>query len=80
MLGAQFTRDMHTIKQLEFGLERPCTHARPAGRPERRTRAQWWFSQMRRVVHEALEWQPAPAGRPQQAWLSLPPARHARRA
>ena len=69
------TRDMHTIKQLEFGLERPHAFTLPARRPERRTRAQWWFRQMRQVVSDALEWQPAPAGRPEQVWLGLPAPR-----
>jgi hypothetical protein len=69
---------MNPIKQLEFGLERSQSFVLPARRPERRTRAQWWFRQMRQVVSEALEWQPAPAARPQQVWLSLSAARRSR--
>lgn len=72
------TRLMNTNTQLEFGLERSQGFVLPARRPERRTRAQWWFRQMRRVVGDALEWQPAPATRPQQAWLSLAAARRQR--
>jgi hypothetical protein len=63
---------MHTIQQLEFGLERPHNTRLAARRPERRSRAQWWFRQMRAAVSDALEWQPMPAARPQQVWLGLP--------
>ncbi len=42
----------------------------PAGRPGRRTRAQWWFQQMRQVVDHALDWEPAPVPRPEQMVLA----------
>ena len=69
---------MNTNTQLEFGLERPQIFVLPNRRQERRSRAQWWFRQMRRVVSDALEWQPRPEPRPEQAWLGLRPSRHQR--
>jgi hypothetical protein len=36
-----------------------------------RARAQGWFDLMRRVVDNAVEWKPAPAGRPEQTALDL---------
>jgi len=46
-------------QQLEIGLKSPACR-RPATLRQRRVaRARWWFSQMRRVVDEAIEWKPA---------------------
>jgi len=48
-------------QQLEIGLRSP-TCRRPATLRQRRVaRARWWFSQMRRVVDEAIEWKGASA-------------------
>jgi hypothetical protein len=54
-------------QQLEITL--PTTPCRRPGtyRQRRVSRARWWFSQMRRVVDEAVEWNPAPAIRAEQA-------------
>lgn len=57
-------------QQLEIGLKSP-TCRRPATLRQRRVaRARWWFSQMRRVVEEASEWQGASA-REEQTRLPL---------
>ena len=58
-------------QQLEITL--PTTACRrPANSRHRRVfRARWWFSQMRRVVDEAIEWTPAPAAHPEQTKLPL---------
>ena len=54
----------HTA-QLELTLpNRNREHG--ANRRQHGNRAQWWFNRMREVVDAALEWQPAPAGRPEQ--------------
>jgi len=53
--------------ELEIGQIRG---ALPAGvRQRRRTRAHWWFEQMRQVVDRAFDWQPTPEPRPRQTWL-----------
>ena len=57
--------------QLEITLP-TATCRRPGNYRQRRvSRARWWFSQMRRVVDQAVEWTPAPAVRPEQAKLPL---------
>lgn len=38
-------------------------------RSRRQSRAQWWFARMRQVVDRAMDWQPAPAARPEQIWF-----------
>jgi hypothetical protein len=57
------------IEQLELILNQ--TQATPVGhsRKSNRTRAAWWFAQMRRIVDQAIAWQPAPPARPEQIWL-----------
>jgi len=58
-------------QQLEITLPTP-TCRRPANYRQRRvSRARWWFSQMRRVVDEAIEWTPAPTTHPEQPSLRL---------
>jgi hypothetical protein len=58
-------------QQLEITLQ-TVTCRRPVSFRQRRvSRARWWFSQMRRVVDEAIEWTPAPADRPEQPNLPL---------
>jgi len=42
---------------------------RASVRQRRLSRAQWWFQRMRKVVDEALDFQPVPAPRPQQTWF-----------
>ena len=36
-----------------------------------RTRAAWWFGQMRKAVNAAVEWKPAPLARPEQTYIPL---------
>src|SRR5687767_2236975 len=36
-----------------------------------RSRAAWWFGQMRKVVNAAVEWNPAPTARPEQTYITL---------
>ena len=36
-----------------------------------RSRANWWFQQMRRAVNSAVEWRPSPPARPEQRTLDL---------
>jgi hypothetical protein len=36
-----------------------------------RSRATWWFQQMRRAVDSAIEWRPATPPRPEQSTLDL---------
>ncbi len=38
-------------------------------RPNRRSRAQWWFERMRKVVALAGDWRAAPPARPEQIWF-----------
>ena len=55
--------------QLELGLDGMAVQPRPAASKPGPNRAAWWFQQMHRVVHEALDWRPTPPPRPQQEWL-----------
>jgi hypothetical protein len=59
------------IDQLELTLNSKAARLGRQARQKRRQRAQWWFGQMRRVVDAAMEWRPAPAARPEQAYLTL---------
>jgi hypothetical protein len=56
--------------QLEMSFD-GSTRFHPRIRHRRQSRAQWWFSQMRRVVDQALDWRPAPPPRPEQTYLTL---------
>jgi hypothetical protein len=44
--------------QMELQLIENQKRTRFQRRVNRSKRAQWWFEQMRRVVDEAVEWQP----------------------
>ena len=55
--------------ELSFETARRLRSARP--RTRRPSRAHWWFSQMRRVVDGAFDWQSGPAPRPEQTYLGL---------
>jgi len=60
---------MNATQQLELGLDRKASR-RPARRaPERISRAEWWFRQMRRAVNEALDWSATPPAPAEQPWL-----------
>ena len=47
-------------KQLELGFEGTPRVVAPRRRESRATRANWWFSQMRRIVNQAIDWEAAP--------------------
>jgi hypothetical protein len=56
-------------QQLEIALPAVICRRPTTFRQRRVSRARWWFSQMRRVVDEAIEGAPAPATSPEQAYL-----------
>jgi hypothetical protein len=58
-------------EQLELELAGAKTAADPRPRERRGTRAAWWFTQMRRIVSEAIDWEAAPDPRPEQSWLGF---------
>ena len=59
--------------QLDLSFSAAATCERPAWRRRQilRSRAAWWFHQMRRAVAGAVEWSPAPPARPEQTTLDL---------
>ena len=59
-----------TSQQIEITLTVPRSRPQNPVRQRRAARARWWFSQMRRVVDEAMEWKPAVI-RPEQTHLPL---------
>ena len=61
-----------TNEQLELGLGGATPLALPPSRERRMARAAWWFTQMRRMVSAAVDWEAAPKARPAQSWLELP--------
>ncbi len=60
-----------TNEQLELGLGGATPLALPPSRESRMARATWWFTQMRRMVSAAVDWEAAPKPRPGQPWLEL---------
>jgi len=57
-----------TTAQLELSFQTSRARLAPAadhGASFRR--AQWWFRRMRQIVDSALDWEPAPPPRPEQA-------------
>jgi hypothetical protein len=62
--------NMNKTDQLELGLSGQPQFSVVSRPPQRRlSRAQWWFAQMRQIVDRAMDWQPAPAPRPEQIWF-----------
>jgi hypothetical protein len=59
-----------TNEQLELGLNGKLITL-SARRESRLTRAQWWFGQMRQLVNNAVDWNPAPEPRAEQPWLEI---------
>jgi hypothetical protein len=55
--------------QMELGLGKAKGCSTVERRQRRLNRAQYWFRRMRRVVDCAVDWQPAPAPRPEQLVL-----------
>jgi hypothetical protein len=60
---------MTTNEQMELGIgkTKACPSVKRSQR--RQSRANWWFQQMREVVDKAIDWQPAPAARPEQIYF-----------
>jgi len=57
------------VSQLELGFA--GRRRRGWARQHRVQRAQWWFSQMRRVVDRAAAWPSTAPARPEQVYLTL---------
>jgi hypothetical protein len=57
-------------EQLELGLNGARRTTLPRRKPNRATRAAWWFARMRAAVDGALVWTPKPLPRPQQIWFA----------
>ena len=57
-----------TNQQMELGFG-TVKLAGLTRRQRRMTRAQWWFTHMRRIVDRAMDWQAAAEPRPEQTWL-----------
>jgi hypothetical protein len=60
-----------TIPTADSAIENPKSPAEKRRRQMLRSRATWWFQQMRRAVDSAVEWRPAPPARPEQGSLDL---------
>ena len=58
-----------TNEQMELGYDGIKLQLPPTRRQGRVARAAWWFAQMRRVVHDAIDWQQSPVARPEQGWF-----------
>ncbi|TAL00002.1 MAG: hypothetical protein EPO07_10240 [Verrucomicrobia bacterium] len=61
---------MNDKQQLELGLNKDTTTQSARRANGKRPRAAWWFAQMRRLVDQAIDWQPAPPARPEQTWFA----------
>lgn len=63
----------NTRNQLDLSFSGTPACERPTWRRRQmlRSRATWWFQQMRRAVDSAVEWRPAPPPRPEQGTLDL---------
>jgi hypothetical protein len=59
-------KTMNNTNQLELGFK----GAAIPRRQQKINRARWWFTQMRRAVDSALDWQPSPPARPEQTWFA----------
>jgi hypothetical protein len=60
---------INVTRQLEFSLDRRAGHQPARRAPQRISRAEWWFRQMRRAVNEALDWSATPPAPAEQPWL-----------
>lgn len=56
-------------EQMELSLSGARRARRRARRETRMTRAAWWFTKMRAVVNNAIDWETAGQPRPEQTWL-----------
>jgi hypothetical protein len=57
-----------TNQQLELGFNHSL-RAKFAPREGRIARANWWFTQMRETVANAMDWSAAAEPRPEQIWI-----------
>ena len=58
-------------EQLEMSFNGSTKNHPTLPAPSRRSRAKWWFHQMRMIVDTALDWKPASSARPEQTYLGL---------
>jgi hypothetical protein len=58
-------------EQLEMNFNGTARNRPPFRALSRRSRAKWWFHQMRMAVDMALDWKPTPPARPEQTYLGL---------
>jgi hypothetical protein len=63
-------------EQMELGLKAATAQTAPRRRESRASRAAWWFSQMRQIVSQAVDWEATPEPRPEQSWLGFSHHRH----
>lgn len=61
-----------TTQQIELNFVSQGAQPRVVRYERRRSRAQWWFHQMRLAVDRAMDWKPVPASRPEQIYMPLP--------
>ena len=61
---------MTNQNQLELGLSAANRSPRLTQNDRHLNHANWWFNQMRRIVDQAFEMEPAPRFRMEQAWLT----------
>ena len=63
---------MRTNNQIELNFNSSLTPPIKIVRLERRrSRAQWWFQQMRSAVDKAVDWKPMRMPRPEQLYMGL---------
>lgn len=60
-----------TTQQIEMTFANGQDCPLRLNRRPRAGRAAWWFTQMRRAVDAAMDWQPAPQPRGEQSWLDM---------
>ena len=56
-------------EQLELGINGGKVPQPHPATQNRRTRADWWFTQMRTIVSRAMDWETAGSPRPEQIWI-----------
>jgi hypothetical protein len=55
--------------QLELSLNQSLLAAPKRGVRGSPVTSKWWFARMRHIVNRAIDWRPAPLGRPEQIWF-----------
>ena len=60
---------MTTNEQLELGFNGIKPRLNGARRKNCIARAGWWFTQMREIVEQAMDWQIASQSPPEQIWI-----------